>query len=346
MNTDNTRIEAIAIHEIGDKSLQQDLILSQNLLNPDSDELELLRSFFLNHFKSEEFFSFRLEDSSVPASRIYQPVVEIFEDPSLLLSGSHQIARVLYNFTETELISHGYLFSCYFQDVMFGDELTDAIGLYFCHNDDLFLTPESLYKHPLLRFSNGIFTGKHEMACLIFDTDAENGYKIDLIDKSKKSNEGQFWKELFLHVKPAEDEFFQTSHWMGLTKAFVDHQLPMEFAVERKEQLDYLDRSIDYFKTQDHYSEQEFADQIFDNSEIVRSFGEYRKSYEDSHDLDLPPEFELNDHAVKKQAKHFKSVLKLDRNFHIYIHGDRSLIERGIDETGRKFYKIYFDKET
>jgi hypothetical protein len=48
---------------------------------------------------------------------------------------------------------------------------------------------------------------------------------------------------------------------------------------------------------------------------------------------------------VKKQARVFKSVLKLDKNFHIYIHGNRELIEQGVEKDGRKFYKIYFEKE-
>lgn len=345
MNATDSRITAIAVHEIGDRSLQQDLVLSQRLLNPDSEELELLKDFFLGYFKAQEFYTFRIANPSVPVSRLYHPVSRIFEDPSTLLAGSGEIARQLYIFTETELLTHGYLFVCYFKDVMIADELTDAIGLYYSHSDDWFLTPENIYSQPLLRFSQGIFTGKHEMACLIYDTDAEAGYKIDVIDKSKKSNDGPFWKELFLQVNPAEDDFFRTSHLMGLTKSFVDHQLPMEFAVEKKEQLDYLNRSIDYFKTQDHYSEQDFAGQIFDDVEIARSFGDFRQSYEDTHEIDLPAEFDLNEHAVKKQARHFKSVLKLDRNFHVYIHGDRSLIERGIDEQGRKFYKLYFENE-
>jgi len=42
----------------------------------------------------------------------------------------------------------------------------------------------------------------------------------------------------------------------------------------------------------------------------------------------------------------FKSVIKLDKNFHIYVHGDRELIEKGYDEAmGKHFYKIYFDVE-
>jgi hypothetical protein len=49
---------------------------------------------------------------------------------------------------------------------------------------------------------------------------------------------------------------------------------------------------------------------------------------------------------VKSQARVFKSVLKLDKDFHIYIHGDRNKIERGVDpDTGRKYYKIWYDQE-
>ena len=39
-------------------------------------------------------------------------------------------------------------------------------------------------------------------------------------------------------------------------------------------------------------------------------------------------------------------VIKLDKNFHLYVHGSRELIEQGIDEEGRKFYKIYYTEES
>ena len=31
-------------------------------------------------------------------------------------------------------------------------------------------------------------------------------------------------------------------------------------------------------------------------------------------------------------------------NFHIYVHGNRSLLEQGEDEKG-KFYKVYYEEE-
>ena len=40
------------------------------------------------------------------------------------------------------------------------------------------------------------------------------------------------------------------------------------------------------------------------------------------------------------------SIIKLDKNFHIYVHDSRELIEQGTDEHGRKFYKIYYNEES
>ncbi|HWV68418.1 MAG TPA: hypothetical protein VN105_21315, partial [Chitinophaga sp.] len=61
---------------------------------------------------------------------------------------------------------------------------------------------------------------------------------------------------------------------------------------------------------------------------------------------DIPDEFEISAPAVKKQQKVFKSILKLDRNFHVYIHGNREMIERGFDEaTNMNYYKLLFENE-
>jgi len=40
-------------------------------------------------------------------------------------------------------------------------------------------------------------------------------------------------------------------------------------------------------------------------------------------------------------------VIKLDKNFHIYVHGNRDLIEKGFDEAkGKNYYKMYFEQES
>ncbi len=62
--------------------------------------------------------------------------------------------------------------------------------------------------------------------------------------------------------------------------------------------------------------------------------------------VEFQDNFKIAVQSLKKQARIFNSVLKLDKNFHVYIHGDRELIERGQDSDGRKYYKIYYENES
>ena len=80
---------------------------------------------------------------------------------------------------------------------------------------------------------------------------------------------------------------------------------------------------------------------------MIDAFTQYKQTYESAKQVQLDAAFDIHSSAVKKQEKSFKSVLKLDKNFHVYIHGRRDLIERGVDETsGKRFYKLYFDEES
>ena len=57
-------------------------------------------------------------------------------------------------------------------------------------------------------------------------------------------------------------------------------------------------------------------------------------------------DFNISAVAVKDRKKTIRSVLKLDKSFHVYVHGNEDKIERGFDEErGLNYYKLYFDKE-
>jgi hypothetical protein len=88
----------------------------------------------------------------------------------------------------------------------------------------------------------------------------------------------------------------------------------------------------------------EFTNEVIEQPEMIKSFNQYKPIYQKEYEIDIPDEFPISANAVKKQARIFKSVIKLDKNFHIYVHGNRNLIEQGIDENG-KFYKIYYKEE-
>ena len=95
----------------------------------------------------------------------------------------------------------------------------------------------------------------------------------------------------------------------------------------------------------DYKQDEEFEKEVFQHPEMIESFRSFDQSYRQENEIDVADNFEISAQAVKKQARVFKSVLKLDKNFHIYIHGNKELIERGTDPDGRKFYKIYYERE-
>ena len=106
-----------------------------------------------------------------------------------------------------------------------------------------------------------------------------------------------------------------------------------------------MHKSIDYFKTNESFEIEQFQKEVFQSDEMIDSFRRFGARYVENTDYDIAASFGISPDAVKKQSRIYKSVLKLDRNFHIYIHGRTDLIEKGTDSDGRKYYKIYYQEE-
>ena len=107
-----------------------------------------------------------------------------------------------------------------------------------------------------------------------------------------------------------------------------------------------LFRSVAFFKENNEFSFDDFANQVIGQPEVIQSFRDFREDYQDDRDVKIEEHFEISAPAVKKQAKIFKSVIKLDKNFHIYVHGNRQLIEKGYDDDrDMNYYRIFFKEE-
>ncbi|MEE1203114.1 MAG: nucleoid-associated protein, partial [Bacteroidales bacterium] len=89
-----------------------------------------------------------------------------------------------------------------------------------------------------------------------------------------------------------------------------------------------------------------FGDEVMESDELKQSFKDYKAQYERDFDVDLADNFTLNELAFRKGQRFFRSVMKLDKNFTIYIHGARNRVEQGEDaETGMKYYKFLYENE-
>ena len=107
-----------------------------------------------------------------------------------------------------------------------------------------------------------------------------------------------------------------------------------------------LNKSASYFKERDKFNVKEFEKEVMVEPELIKAFKDYRKDFTERLDLTAIDEFDVSQTAVKKNQKYMRSVVKLDKNFHIYIHGRHDYVERGYDETqGLKYYKLFYVNE-
>ncbi|HEX3385159.1 MAG TPA: nucleoid-associated protein, partial [Mucilaginibacter sp.] len=194
--------------------------------------------------------------------------------------------------------------------------------------------------------SEGINIQKLDKGCLVFNTEKDKGYKVAVVDNTNRGQEAVYWKDDFLKLKVRNDNYHQTNNVLGIYKNFVTQKIDEEFEVSKADKIDLLNRSMRYFKENESFSMDEFSNEVIGNEQGIASFLKYKKDYEDEFESPIPDTFDINSAAVKKQNRVYKSVLKLDKNFHIYIHGNKELIEKGFDEgKGMSYYKVYFKEE-
>lgn len=337
-------IQSISIHKVGNKSSDETLRLSKHEVTLNDTLQDALFQYFFSSFKSEEYYRFH-HTIELSLNEVYSCVAKIFDNPVLLQEQSENLAKHLYDKSTHPKIKGGEFYVAYFKDCSLNGETLDAVGLFKSENKDIYLEIEPVESGFDIESREGINIKKLDKGCLIFNTGKENGYMLSIVDNTNKSTEAQYWKDDFLTVLILNNDFTQTSQFLGITKQFVTKQIDEEFEMSKADKIDLLNRSVDYFKKHEQFDKEDFEKEVFFHPNVIESFQKFDQHYRRENEVELADNFDISAQAVKQQARAFKSVLKLDKNFHIYIHGNRELIEQGIDENGRKYYKIYYEHE-
>ena len=255
---------------------------------------------------------------------------------------SQKILRHLVSVSKHPNIKEGDLFVAKFEDVWLENKSYEGLGIYKFEEKETYIETAAADREMSMQFKKGLGNRKPEKACLVIFT--EEPYTLLIIDNS--SADTDYWQNEFIKHKPKNDPVNNTHDFLSLTKNFVTGRMPQEFKVNKADQIDLLNRSVEYFKTHDTFDKAGFEEEVLHHDVIIESFRKFDQVYKKEHAVELSDNFQISPQAVKKQARVFKSVLKLDKNFHVYIHGNRELIEQGVDEDGRKFYKIYYEQES
>jgi hypothetical protein len=341
-------LELLSIHKVGNATNEEALICSQESLELQDETIsQLLLTYFIQPFtNSAEYFRF-FHEADLQLNEIFQYCRRIFENRDNFHEQSVNIAKHLYKHSTHPKIKGGELYIAYFSKCQVDGEDVEALGIFKSETRDTYLKVFLANESYQLNYEDGININKLDKGCLVYNTEEEGGYKVSIIDSTSKQNEAVYWKDSFLQVQRRDDSYHQTELAVNMCKQFIHEKLPNEYEISRVDQVDLLNKSAAYFKEKEQFQLDDFAQEVLGNPDAIASFKEYRDHYQHESQQQLPDEFDISSPAVKKQQKVFKSVLKLDRNFHVYIHGNTEMIERGFDEaTNMSYYKLLFETET
>jgi hypothetical protein len=331
-------IESLVLHAVGNRVNDEPLSLSKSPVNMDDEMISVLSSFFISPFKTDKYFNFRTQDSPED-NEVFKLVASIFDSPESLYESSVKLAERLFDISDSPKIKGGEFYAVYFNECTVDGEETKAVGLFKSESRETFLKIYPTSGNFILEKEEGVSLRKIDKGCLIFNLERDSGFLVSIAE-GIRSGEEKYWCEDFLGIQPFENSYTKTQSAMRTCKDFVSEKLPEDFEVSKADQIDILNRSMNYFKTHEVFDKPEFEQEVLQQPEVIESFRGF-----DSMDIPMDMTFDIAPDAVKKQSKIFKSVLKLDKNFHIYIHGDRSMIENG-EEGGKKYYKIFYEKES
>jgi len=344
----NISIEKIAIHQVGNKLRDEGCILSKQIktsLSPE-EERNFLNFFIPPFSKINEYYNF-YHSSDLELNEIKKFSQEIFDSTSKFHKTSEKIAKLLYDYSVHPKVEAGELYVVLFNKCFVEDNSIEVIGIFKSESKETFIKLNKLPDHYDYSFETGTGQDNMNKGCLIYNTGNRGGYSVAIFDNSNKGDEAQYWRDNFLKLTPSVDEYHYTQNILTITKNYILTRMPDEYEVSKADKIDYLNRSASYFKNNDGFNEKNFLKEVFNDNTVTKSFRNFSEEFAAENNLSLSSNFDISKASVKKQMRTFKSVIKLDKNFHIYIHGNRDLIEQGYDtKTGKKFYKIYFDKET
>lgn len=342
-------IEQLAIHRVGNKLQNEFYVLSEKPVNlADGVLSELLMHYFLSPFtKLNEVYRLSHASNTLSLNEIFHFSSAFFAGELGFLELSQEISKHLFEVSNHPNIKGGELYVVQLRDVQLEGETHEAIGIFKSENKEAYLKISPAQGAFDLDYEQeAININKLDKGCLIVNTETEEGYKVLVIDQTNRQQEAVYWKDDFLGVRVRNDAFNQTGNFLKVYKKFVNEELDGAFELERADKIDLLNRSMDYFKSKETFKQEEFAEEVLGNSQAAGLFNTYRQQFEEEFESPFGDQFAISSQAVKKANATYKSVLKLDKNFHIYVHGKRELIEKGYDEEkGMNYYILYFTEE-
>ena len=339
--TEYTKLTNCILHVVGNKSDDDGVFLSDKSIELNEETSGILQKYLLGQVLTDGYCEF-WHESQLELNEVYSFVKSIFEDNSVFEEKSTSIAKHLYACSTHQKIKSGELCVVFFKNIIVDTVTCDAVGLFKSENKDIFLRIVMDGGRSSIMSETGININKLDKAAIIFNTQAETGYWVTVIDRTNKATEAKYWTDDFLKVRPCNNSYNQTENLIAMTRSFVSH-LPEDG--NKSEKALMVQRSMEAVKASSVNME-DYALEVFKDEDVARQFSEYTRKKSEEEGLGLDDEIKISPLAVKKKQTTTLTTVKLDGNFDIRIHGGEQFIEQGYDEEkGMRYYKLYYREE-
>jgi len=351
LNTSRTEIVEFIAHYVGNKNNQQSLIMSDRPYQfKDDFTRDKIFEYMTSPFKDDIFYKFRQKTDDVFAYDVKNLIDKAFKSRTNFFEITKRLSTHLYDQTIHPKLKGGEVYFVYFKDIIIGGELCDAIGIFKSEKKETFITVD--YNEADINDINidtnfGLNIKKLDKGVLIFNIEADKGYKCMLVDNSHKVKEAQlYWSGDFLNMVMKETPYMFTSNKINQIVSFCGEVLNEENNVSNKDKMMILNNSINHIKVSETFNQKAFEEEVLNDDNFIELFREHQKKFEETYGTPNLDNFEVSQTAVKENIKFSKSRIKLDSNFEVNIDGGHQMIENGYDEEKKmKFYKLYYVNE-
>ena len=279
----------------------------------------------------------------------------IFAAEDGLLEKGCDIAKRLYAKSNHPNIKSGDLCISLIKDIEINGEMTSAICILKSESVVPFLSISTRDGDLELHTEQGINPEKIDKGCLILNHLPQKGYYVLTFDRS--GTDTRFWMRDFLGVTPITDSPFLTNKYADMAVSFLEKEKKERKAEPKDDDtppwndINPVREAIQYFEEKEHFSLQEFEEQVLKDPEVKAKFAEHRAKVEEETGQRLDDSFEISKKDVSKAKKKIKTVLKLDTGAEIRLKPTlaakpESVLEYGFDEERKmKFIKILFNED-
>ncbi|MER1999714.1 MAG: nucleoid-associated protein [Lysinibacillus sp.] len=284
----------------------------------------------------EQQFDF-FHETNINLNEVYTYAQAIFADRTQFHAQSKHIATHLQVASQHPNIKPGELFVGLFDNCLWHNETRQVLAIAKIEEREMFLNVQNSDNLMTVQGIDGINVKKSTHVAIIIDQGADVAPAVFL--KTRRKEDVVYWQERFLKLRATDESFYKTNLALTQCKKYILKQEDYS----NTDKLNYLNKTLEYFREQETFEVEPYIQNVFDKVETVQK------------DILMqtisPYETDISESAIAKAEKTFKRKIKLDENVEIQVNIrdikqlDR-VLEIGFDkETGRKFYKIYFDEE-